>query len=137
MKRFALFAAVACLAFAAGAAQAASSAAIGTCKQYSSSLLDALVTKNFKQAGAHLDANLGKKLDPKTMTRMWGLLTDKVGAYESRGAPAASMHKGMSVVTTPMNFKKMALQARVACNSGGKIAGLRFMPAHSAGKTAK
>ncbi len=137
MKRFVLTAAVACLAFGASAAQATSSQSMGTCKQHSSSMLDALVTKQFKQAGAHLDKNLGKKLTTQKLAQIWSLLTDKVGAYESRGTPMGRSQKGMSVVTTPMNFKRMALKARVACNGSGQIAGLRFMPDQTAKKSAK
>lgn len=132
MKRSIAIAAALCLTLAATTAQAAAGGAASMCRQRSGHMLDALVAGQYKQAGAHLDSKMSKRLTPSVLHKIWSILTTKVGPYQSRGTPSADKVKSYTVVTTPMNFKKMPLLAKVSCDTKGKVAGLRFVPANKA-----
>lgn len=135
MKRSIALAAVVCLSLGAATAQAATGGA-AACKQHSGQLLDALVAGQFQQAGANFNSAMSQKLTPDMLKKIWGILTAKVGPYQSRGMPSASKMKAYNVVTTPMNFKQTPLQAKVTCSADGRVAGLRFVPLNSKGGTA-
>lgn len=131
MKRSIAIAAALCLSLGATAAQAATGNAASVCKQRSSQMLDALVAGQYKQAASHLDTRMSKRLTPPILHKIWSILTTKVGPYQSRGTPSASKVKSYTVVTTPVNFKQMPLQAKVSCHADGKVAGLRFVPVNN------
>lgn len=122
----------AALVLAAGAGlHAAPAHAAMTCSERSGALLDDMVAGHFDKAVAEFDHKLAAKLSATKMKTYWSQITTQAGPYKSRGMPSTSKIRGYTVITTPMAFSKMKLNAQVACDSKNQVAGLHFLPAAS------
>lgn len=61
--------------------------------------------------------------------QIWGQICAQVGAYKEIQSAEHTETDGYHVVNVTTAFEHAALIARVAFDSGGKIAGLNFAPA--------
>lgn len=100
-----------------------------TCEERSGALLDEMIAGHDDRAVDDFDASLARKMSPGTLGHVWHMLTRQAGSYHTRGIAKTSSLDGYTVVTTPMSFSRMTLDAQVACNDKGKIASLHFLPA--------
>lgn len=127
MIRTLTLAATVAMAFAAIPAHAASNAQ-STCKARSNAMLGALAKHDYKQARAHFDSTMSGQFDVAKIKSFWTQLNTEAGAYKSHNTPSVGSEDKYTVVTTKMKFAKADINATVACDGKGNIAGLRFLP---------
>lgn len=124
---YALLLALSC----APARSADSAKAVATCKARSKAMIDALVKKDYSGSRRHFDTTMRKQFDATRLRTSWTSLTGQVGAYKSRGQSDVHAEKGYTVVSTQLTFAKGPVNAAVACDGKGAIAGLRFVPVNA------
>ncbi len=92
-------------------------------------MLDALARHDNEAAARAFDADMRSALPPDKLAELWQQVQQNYGALKSRGASQQSRVNDVDVVITPMHFEKTTLEAQVACNAKGEIAGFFLRPA--------
>lgn len=118
-----------------GAAIAHGGAArIEACTAATNTLIGNLEKGDTNAATADFDSTMKASLDASKLGQVWQQIGSQVGKLEKRGTPQNMMYGGLVVVLLPLHFQKADLNAQVACDTSGKIAGffLRPTPAGSA-----
>ncbi|MDA3912607.1 DUF3887 domain-containing protein [Oleiagrimonas sp.] len=105
---------------------------VATCKARSGQMFDALVKKDYGKARAHFGTKMRKQFSVDRIRSVWNTLNKQAGTYKSRGLATAHAEKGFLLVSTPLKFAKGPVHAAVACDSKGRIIGLRLIPTGSA-----
>ncbi|MCW5581279.1 MAG: DUF3887 domain-containing protein [Luteimonas sp.] len=91
-------------------------------------LLDRLDAGRFDAATADFSAQMKAALDAGKLAAVQRQL-DAAGAVQSRGEPQVSRRDGFTVVVVRIQRAAAAIDATVAIDSDGKVAGLHFAPA--------
>lgn len=91
----------------------------------SARLLDHLQAGQFDQAQAMLTPEMAQAVPSDKLKTVWASL----GELKQRGQPRTQARDGMPVVTTRLEFAAAALDAQVAVNTSGKVAGFLLQPA--------
>jgi hypothetical protein len=120
----ALALAVAVIAPASWADQASQAA----CAARSTAMLDALDKGDYSGATANFDKQMHEVATPDSLKQRWTSLPAKVGASKGRGTPDISEQDDHVIVITPLQFEKLNLDAFVACDNTGAIAGFNLAP---------
>lgn len=127
IRRFALVLCLGALATAPVVAQD-DSAAIAT----ATAVLDHMEAGDFDAAGRDFDDTLKAQLDGTQLAGVQAQI-EAAGAVQSRGEPQVSPREGHIVVVHRIQREHAALDAIVAIDGNGKVAGLYFTPASTPG----
>lgn len=126
MKLIHRIAIAACIAFAAAAPAIAqqNDDAVAT----ATAVLDKLEAGDYEGATTAFDANMKSKLDAVQLAGVQ-MQIEAAGAVQSRGEPQVSQRDGFTVVVHRIQREHAAIDATVAIDAEGKVAGLHFAPA--------
>jgi hypothetical protein len=92
-------------------------------------LLVNLIEGDYAEVRRDFDKAMAKVLgDDAAVAAIWAQLAGTVGAYERMGEPFAHQLGDYTAIDVPLEFEAGALTARVAYDTAGKVAGLRFLP---------
>ncbi|TDK25970.1 DUF3887 domain-containing protein [Luteimonas aestuarii] len=100
------------------------SAAIAT----ASAVLDQMEAGDFEAASGDFNDNLKAQIDAVQLAGVQ-LQIESAGAVQSRGEPLVSERDGFTVVVYRIQREHAAIDATVAIDGDGKVAGLHFAPA--------
>jgi dienelactone hydrolase len=107
------------------------------CPAHSQALLDALRRGDTQALTAHFNAAMHQAADPRRLIATWQHLPDPWGALQDIGQPLSRPGPAdRTLVITPLHFAQKTLDAVVACDPDGSIAGLHFVPEAASAATA-
>lgn len=110
-------------------AGAAGASHIEACTAATGTLIDNLAKGDDKAATSDFDATMQSELGADKLHAAWQQVMAKMGALQRRGAPQNVIYQGHVIITLPLQFAKGAINAQVACDADGKIAGFFMRPA--------
>ena len=122
-----LFLCVAICAFACGATQEAGAQNPGAVRA-AQQVIQELVAGQFEKVEAQYDAQMAAALPTGKLAATWPTLIEQVGPFQSIANTHTSKVQGLDVVRLECKFQNSSLDATVAFDSNGKIAGLGFRP---------
>lgn len=93
------------------------------------SLLDRLDAGRYAAAHASFSPDMAKAVDAAQLQAIWESLPRQFGAFGHRGSASVQQRDGMTVVTIPLAFDRGTLDARIAIDGHGKVAGFLIQPA--------
>jgi hypothetical protein len=91
-------------------------------------VIQELAAGHFDKIEAQYDARMAAALPPGKLAATWPSLIEQVGAFQSIASAHTSKVQGLDVVRLECKFQNATLDATVAFDSSGKIAGLGFRP---------
>ncbi|OOG54488.1 DUF3887 domain-containing protein [Rhodanobacter sp. C03] len=107
--------------------------AAGTdCQATSTRLLDHLDKGDYAGAAADFDDTMKADLGADRLARIWPALSQQFGARGAREQPQLSQRDGRTLVITPLHYGQRLINARVSCDSDGRIGGFYIKPQQSA-----
>lgn len=122
-----LFTCIAAAVAAPGAAQEGkeqNSSAVAAAQQ----VIQELAAGQFDKIETQYDARMAAALPPGKLAESWRSLNEQAGGFQSVTNPHASKIQGLDVIRLECKFQKEVLDATVAFDTNGKIAGLGFRP---------
>ncbi|MDA8120633.1 MAG: DUF3887 domain-containing protein [Gammaproteobacteria bacterium] len=87
---------------------------------------------HFQAAEAEFTNHMKQAAPPAKLREVWRGLISQVGPLRSIGYDEIVRQSGLSVVVVDANFKSRALGIAVTFDSAQRIAGIHFVPPHSA-----
>jgi dienelactone hydrolase len=117
---------------AAGAQQPTENAVATNARQ----VIQDLVAGNFGKVEAQYDAKMAAALPPGKLSDGFATITQQVGAFQSIVSTNTSKVQGLDVAKLVCKFASTTLDATVAYDPDGKIAGLGFRPHQEAATVA-
>jgi uncharacterized protein len=96
-------------------------------------VIQQLVAGQFEKVEAQFDSRMAAALPPGKIGAGWQSLILQAGAFQSISNAQASKVQGLDVVSMECKFQNAILDATVAFDPDGKIAGLSFRPQQVAG----
>ena len=87
-----------------------------------------LAAGQFSEVAAAFTPEMTKALPGNALKQTWDQLTAQAGPLRAMGAPRATQHGDIAVVTVPLQFEKAAYDVKVSM-AAGKVAGLYIVPA--------
>lgn len=114
----------------------ADAARIEACTNVTTTLVGNLAKGDFKAAGADFNANMAAHLGADKLATVWQQVSQQFGKLQAHGTIQNAMYQGDAVVLLPLRFEKGALNAQVACDADGKIAGFFLRPVEAAAPAA-
>jgi len=112
-------------------AGAAGAQRIEACTNATDILVNSLEKGDAKAATSGFDATMQEKLGANKLGELWKQVEGKLGKLQKIGAPQNVMYQGYVVVIQPLHFETGDLNAQVACDADGKIAGFFLRPGAS------
>lgn len=108
--------------------------AAAACRAKGTALVAALASGDTAKAAADFDATLKATLSPEALAAVWASTVAKCGAYEGAGnaATARGNEAAPHLAIIPLRFANVPLNAVVACDASGAVAGLHFVPSPAA-----
>lgn len=91
-------------------------------------LIDDLAHGQFAAVEAGFDARMRDALPADKLASTWKTITQQAGALQHCGAPAVTRQESLDIVLLPCAFANANLDAKVAYDPEGKVAGLFFVP---------
>ena len=91
-------------------------------------IIQQLVAGEFPKVEAIYDDRMAKALPPGKLAESWPNLIQQVGAFESVTSTQTIRVQGLEVVKLACKFANASLDATVAFDPDGKLAGLNFRP---------
>lgn len=107
----------------------ADAARIEACTNAANALVDNLEKGDAKAATADFDATMQANLGADKLDAVWKQVGEQAGKLQGHGTPQNMMYEGYAVITLPLQFEKGGLNAQVACDADGKVAGFFLRPA--------
>jgi uncharacterized protein len=104
------------------------SANAATPEQTASALLDKLQAGDMAAAEAMFTPDMAKAVPAAALGTLW----QQMGGLKSRGTARVVSQQGMQVVLQPLEFGAGPVNASVAVDAQGRVAGLFFQPARAA-----
>ena len=104
-------------------AGAAGAARIEACSNAAAIMLDTLEKGDAKGATSNFDATMKANLDADKLTAVWEHVESQMGKLQTLGMPQNMLYRGRVIITRSLHFEKGDLDAQVACDGDGKIAG--------------
>lgn len=101
---------------------------IVACGSVASSLVANLDKGDFKAATADFDTTMLANLGADELAKVWQSIGTQAGKLVGHGAPQNAMYQGFVVITLPLRFEQANLDAQVACDAAGKVAGFHLLP---------
>jgi hypothetical protein len=102
---------------------------IEACIGAAGTMIDDLDKGNYKAATSDFDATMQTGLGAAKLGSVWQQVGRQLGKLQARGEPQNVMYQGRVVITQPLHFEKGDVNAQVACDADGKIAGFFLRPA--------
>lgn len=102
---------------------------IEACINASTAMIGNLDKGDFKAAGADFDTNMQAHLGADKLGSVWQQVSHQMGKLQGHGEPQNVMYQNHVVITQPLHFEKGDVNAQVACDADGKIAGFFLRPA--------
>lgn len=93
--------------------------------------IDTLSQRHFEEASKQFDEKMTQALPAKKLQETWEGLTAQVGDFQKIVETHTEEKQGFQLVIVTCAFVKAKLDARIAIDSKGLIAGLHFVPAHA------
>ena len=106
----------------------ADTARIIACGSVTSSLVANLDKGDFKAATTDFDTTMLANLGADKLAKVWQSIGAQAGKLVGHGAPQNAMYQGFVVITLPLRFERANLDAQVACDAKGKVAGFHLLP---------
>jgi dienelactone hydrolase len=91
-------------------------------------VIQELAAGQFEKIETQYDERVATALPPGKLGESWKGLIQQIGPFESILDTKASKTQGLDVVTMTCKFQNVVLEAHVAFDPDGKIAGLNFRP---------
>ena len=91
-------------------------------------VIQELAAGQFDKVEAQYDARMAAALPAGKLASTWPSLIEQVGAFETIANTQTTKTQGLDVVKLECKFQNAVLDATVAFDSDGKIAGLGFRP---------
>lgn len=112
------------LALGIGLAQAAEPA----CQASSSKMLEQLDKGDYTGATANFNEKMKDALDADRLGKIWTAMEQQFGARGAHEPGRLSVVAGHATVTTTLHYGTHRIDARVACDPDGKVAGFHIKP---------
>jgi hypothetical protein len=110
------------------AARAADGTDGSQCRALAQQMLNALLKGDSKAATHAFDTDMRSALPPAKLSELWSEVQSNYGRFKAQSTARTLKVNGMDVVITPLQFTKTSLDAQVACNAHGQIAGFFLRP---------
>ena len=104
---------------------------IEACIHASTAMIGNLDKGDFKAATADFDATMQTHLGADKLGSVWQQVGHQLGKLQGQGEPQNVMYQNHVVITQPLHFEKGDVNAQVACDADGKIAGFFLRPAQA------
>lgn len=103
---------------------------VDVCLERGAALVAALSSGDTVKAGADFDATMKAALPPEALAAVWLSTVAKLGVFEGAdtAVAAAGNDAAPHLAVVPLRFKEGMLNAVVACDRGGKVAGFHLVP---------
>ncbi len=92
-------------------------------------LLDDLDAGHFDAVHARFTPKMAQAVSADKLKDVWTSLPKQFGKFEHRGTPRIQSSDGMTVVDIPLTYEQFALEASIATDADGKVAGFLVRPA--------
>lgn len=104
--------------------------AASACIAKGNALVAALAAGDASKATVDFDATMRAALPPETLAAVWVATVAKSGAYEGRDTAVAARGNETAphLAVIPLRFAHAALNAVVACDAAGAVAGFHLVP---------
>lgn len=119
-------------AFALFAAFAFTSAWAQSPSERAGQVLDQLDAGQFDEVAATFDPQMAAQIDAASLGQVWASIPAQFGALQSRGEPVEVQQGELQVVVIPLQHEQALLNATIAFDPDGQIAGLLVQPAQPA-----
>lgn len=116
-------------AHAAAVAGQADATRIEACTHATTALVGNLDKGDFKGATADFDATMQANLGADKLGAVWQQVSHQFGALQGHGTPQNMLYQGDVVISLPLRFAHGSINAQVACDAAGKVAGFFLRPA--------
>lgn len=101
-------------------------ARIEACTVATRRLLEQLERGDAGAATANFDAQMRGAMSPKQLADAWQSIGAHLGKLVGQKPAQNMLYHGMVIVTQPLQFEKGDLGLEMACNEGGRFAGMHF-----------
>lgn len=88
-----------------------------------------LVARHFNDVESNFDDRMQAALPQDKLSAVWDSIIGKVGPFHRIVRTEVAVQQGVQVVIVTCEFEHAALDAKIAVNSQGRVAGLFFAPA--------
>ncbi|HET7161643.1 MAG TPA: DUF3887 domain-containing protein [Rhodanobacteraceae bacterium] len=112
-------------------AGAADAQRIEACTRAAGIMINTLEKGDARTATSDFDATMQEKLGPDKLGEVWKQVEGKLGKLQKIGTPQNMMYQGYAVVIQSLHFETGDLDAQVACDADGRIAGFFLHPGAS------
>jgi hypothetical protein len=102
---------------------------IEACINATTTLIGNLDKGDFKAATSDFDAMMKTNLGADKLGSVWQQVGLQLGKLQGHGEPQNVMYQNHVMITLPLHFEKGDVNAQVACDADGKIAGFFLRPA--------
>ena len=119
---------LACVAI--GLISATAAHAESACETASTHLLDALDKGDYASATADFAPTVKAKLLPEKLGQIWPAVAQQFGERGARETPATSTVGEYAVVLTPLHYGQSMIDAKVTCDTQGKVTDFLIQPHH-------
>jgi len=109
-------------------AGAADAQRIESCTRAAGIMINTLEKGDAKAATSDFDATMQEKLGADKLGEVWKQVEGKLGKLQRIGTPQNMMYQGYAVVIQSLHFETGDLDAQVACDADGRIAGFFLHP---------
>jgi dienelactone hydrolase len=92
-------------------------------------LLDDMDAGRFDAVHARFAPTMAAAVSADKLKTIWASLPQQFGKFEHRGTARVETANGMTIVNIPLAFEHFALEASVATDASGKVAGFLIRPA--------
>ncbi|OOG48017.1 DUF3887 domain-containing protein [Rhodanobacter sp. C01] len=105
-------------------------AATPDCQVTSVKMLDHLDQADYAGATADFNDRMKAALGADKLAKVWPAVAQQFGARGARGQARLSEVGGYALVVTPLHYGGSLIDAQVACDANGKVAGFHIKPEH-------
>lgn len=105
-------------------------AAVANCQVTSTKMLDHLDQGDYAGATADFNGRMKAALGADRLAKIWPALAQQFGARGVREQPRLNQSGGYNVVITPVHYGQTLVDAQVACDADGRVAGFYIKPHH-------
>lgn len=98
------------------------------CQKTSSRMLDHLDQGDYSGATADFDQRMKAALGADKLAEIWPAIAQKFGPRGPREPARPGRANGYALVVTPLHYGKNLVDAQVACDADGKVAGFYIKP---------